>query len=102
MQLTDQEIKNELYLLDKTLLNEWEQGFAYTVSSQKAPLTPKQRKLATGILAKPLPVRCANCGKVQPDQGTRKTCEHCGCMPLPSYSYPKDSSFYPKPKRQPK
>jgi hypothetical protein len=41
-------------------------------------------------------VRCAFCGRVQPDRGIRNTCESCGASPTPSYSYPKDSGFYPK------
>jgi hypothetical protein len=40
-------------------------------------------------------VKCANCNHQQPDRGKRSTCPHCGCSPVPSYSYPPDSGFYP-------
>jgi hypothetical protein len=43
-------------------------------------------------------VRCANCNRGQPDRGKRGTCIFCGCQPLPSYSYPPDSGFYPQAK----
>ena len=43
-------------------------------------------------------VHCANCGRQQPDRGKRSTCPHCGCQPVPSYSYPKSSGFYPRPR----
>ena len=40
-------------------------------------------------------VKCANCNRAQPDRGKQSTCIFCGCQPLPSYSYPSDSGFYP-------
>ena len=33
-------------------------------------------------------VYCANCLRLQDDNGKGQTCEYCGCSPLPSYSYP--------------
>jgi hypothetical protein len=41
-------------------------------------------------------VRCANCDREQADRGKRATCSNCGCQPLPSYKYPRDSGFYPR------
>lgn len=43
-------------------------------------------------------IYCAACGTPQYDRGKRATCSRCGCQPLPSYSYAKDSGFYPKPR----
>ena len=43
-------------------------------------------------------VRCANCNHQQLDRGKRNTCPHCGCSPVPSFSYPPDSGFYPQAK----
>jgi hypothetical protein len=40
-------------------------------------------------------VLCAGCSKEQPDLGRGKTCERCGCSPLPSYTYPSTSIFHP-------
>lgn len=45
-------------------------------------------------------VHCANCGREQADRGKRSTCEHCGCQPVPSYSYPRGSGFYPRPPQE--
>ena len=47
-------------------------------------------------------VRCPACDKVQEDGGMRNTCERCGFQPVPSYSYPQDSPFYPDTKRPPR
>ena len=49
-------------------------------------------------MPKPPPdlVLCANCLHKQNDPGKRGTCERCGCSPLPSYSYPRSSSFHPE------
>lgn len=44
-------------------------------------------------------VACANCGRIQPDQGREATCIHCGCCPMPSFSYKPNSSFYPRRRR---
>lgn len=47
-------------------------------------------------------VHCAACNREQPDEGKGKSCDFCGCSPLPSFSYAKTSAFYPKPlKEQP-
>lgn len=47
-------------------------------------------------------VQCFQCGKVMPDPGRqRSTCPRCGTQPVPSYTYPRDSAFYPKPSRRP-
>jgi len=46
----------------------------------------------------PRTVHCAGCGRAQPDLGKRVTCPYCGVQPVPSYSYSKDSGFYPKPR----
>jgi hypothetical protein len=42
-------------------------------------------------------VVCWSCRKAQFDCGQGTTCLYCGYSPIPSYSYPKTSSFYPKP-----
>lgn len=41
-------------------------------------------------------VLCSNCGHPNVDHGIRQTCYFCGCMPLPSYSYPRGGGFHPK------
>lgn len=50
---------------------------------------------ASAALAAVAFVLCANCRRKNPDGGKRKSCEYCGCFPLPSYSYDKSSSFHP-------
>lgn len=56
----------------------------------KAPLIQKETRT----------VRCANCQREQPDRGKRRTCAHCGCSPVPSYNYPRNSGFYPRAPRK--
>jgi hypothetical protein len=62
-----------------------------------------------------LMVRCPNCYRSQPDEGSRSwayvdwlgrpqggivgrgsSCEYCGTSPMPSYAYPRDSCYYPR------
>lgn len=60
-----------------------------------ADLLPIPEPTIGGIVAPILYVLCANCRRRNPDGGKRKSCEYCGCFPLPSYKYDKSSSFHP-------
>jgi hypothetical protein len=46
-------------------------------------------------ISKPRSVCCAACNRKQQDEGQGSTCSYCGCSPVPSYKYPKESSFHP-------
>lgn len=48
----------------------------------------------------PRTVRCFACDHAQEDRGRKKTCEHCGTSPMPSYSYERDNVFHPDRKRE--
>lgn len=62
---------------------------------RKVPLHEIEDRLDTkGLLPT---IHCAGCHQAQPDEGRGQTCCDCGCSPLPSYDYPKDSPFYPRP-----
>ena len=65
-------------------------------------IKPTPKPVSSKLGFKPPPpnekrrVRCAACHKAQYDYGQGQTCLYCGVSPIPSYAYPKKSSFYPK------